>query len=236
MPYADGTPAVSTLVDPAYRGWVEQNVTHAIASVRPTLAAPPSDAPGIRHVAFAEQLHENFPYHRCACLIAQWSVIAQQLATDNAGVGAILRLLSGWDAIILILDGESEAALIAVMASHLAPRIGLAHLRSSGASLIPAVIRTITAVRTLPPARVPLDADMVARIETLSEPVRTYVYEAVRSPSEWNVKRLHSACRLTRRSLERTLTRAELPSPAVLLGGATAPTADEVEQRLVNVL
>ncbi len=129
---------------------------------------------------------------------------------------AMLHLLSGWDAIVLLLDGAADTVLDAVLTSALAPR-GLAQVALSEAGLTPTVVRVLAAARDLPPARVPLVPEMVSRVQTLPDEVSQRVFDAVRAPSQWNVKRLCAACGMTRRSLERMFARVGLPTPAALL-------------------
>ncbi len=217
LPYSTTSPAVRTVVDPVHRAWIENSVARAVGARMSSPRTVGADLVSVEHLEGSDRLLIDFPYDRCACLIGQWNRLSAGIQIEHPRLPALLQLLAGWDAIILLLDGDVDPVLDAVLMSALAPRIGLAQVAMRASGLTPTVARVLAAAGELPPARVPLAPAMLSRMLTLPDDGRHRVFDAVRSPSEWNVKRLCAACGLTRRSLERLFARVGLPTPATLL-------------------
>jgi hypothetical protein len=126
--------------------------------------------------------------------------------------------LVGFDGVLLLASGINDDVLAEALSSVLAPRLGVALLSEvRGARFGLELQRIAAAIGSLPPARSYLPTQVERSMALLPKQWRSIVYSAVRSPHEWNVKRLHHACGVDRRTLERWFRRVGLCAPAVLI-------------------
>jgi len=172
------------------------------------------------HANAITTLFEQFPYSSCVLLVAQWSAFGDAVAApDESSSSRITELLAGWDGILLVVPDLRDVSVTRILQSRLAPRMSVI-LESELQTLRFQIElqRVVTSARMLPPIRTPQHPELAHRIAMLPASWQPHLHDALRSPDSWNIKRLHRACGVDRRTLERRFWRAGLPSPAVVLG------------------
>jgi len=176
------------------------------------------------HAAHPSDLYSRFPWGEAAILIAELSVARAEFAsfTQSREPADLKNFICGWDGALLLADDFSDPELNAIVQTTLAVRVALASITDLQTTRFGCELhRLISAVGAMPPARVALTEADVRRLTVLPAAWQSVVNAALRSPELWTIKKVHHACGVDRRTLERGFARVGLPAPAALLGKRT---------------
>lgn len=137
----------------------------------------------------------------------------------------LLELLAGWDSSLVLSAGEeNQDRCVALAISTLAVRLGFVPVSQAGAPvhlLTVELLRLVAAGMSLPRSNLAyVSEETWRRLGTLPPNWRAAIRSALQSPDEWDCDRIATECCTTLRTLQRTLLRAGLPSPARMLRAA----------------
>ncbi len=212
---------VRTLVRRSLHAAVSNAVTAAFEELEISSPRVGNEVPGapalVEHAASPTELYARFPYSACAILVADWVRFCECAEQVPNGITPE-SLLAGWDGALLIVPEPLPVELRTLLHGRLAPRLSVALLADVYHSRFrPDIGRLAAVAAALPSDRAALSAIERAGIEALPVRWRVVLLHALRMRNEWSVKRLHAACGVDRRTLERGFAKAALPSPAELL-------------------
>ncbi len=213
---------VETLVPPPMRAVIESAVA-ALSALRSGERPPPDAiAFSLRHQSRIESLLADFAYASHCVLIAHVEfAIAQR---SGSSPNEVLRdLISSWDATLLLYEEDASAPILdAVSCTNLAPRIAFGAISAAGVA--PSTLWTLQLGRLIsnegvlprpPQARIP--SHTWQQLQRLPANWQRVVRCALVKPDAWDSDRIAHECCTTRRTLERRMRRAGLPSPSALL-------------------